>query len=75
MRERERIEMLGQPLAVFRRIHRFEAGRKGASPCRLSAVGFLGACPQPRVFRHHGLGVVQSSTPEAVLFAWTHSRA
>ena len=45
MRERERIEVLGQPLAVFRRIHRFEAGRKGASPCRLCTFGFLGSGP------------------------------
>ena len=69
MRERERIEVLGQPLAVFRRIHRFEAGRKGASPCRLCTFGFLGSGPQPRVFRHCGLGVAQSSTPEPALFA------
>jgi hypothetical protein len=69
MREREGIEVFGQPLAVFRRIHRFEAGRKGASRCWLCAVGFLGACPQPRVFRHCGLGVAQSSTPEPALFA------
>jgi len=38
MREGERIEVLGQPPAVFRRIHRFEEGRKWASPCRLCTV-------------------------------------